>query len=48
MITVGDLIFKQKIEKYLDYVINGEKLLIIDGNGNEIIMLKNEKGENKK
>lgn len=45
MITVGTYIFKQEVEKYLDYVINGEELLIIDGNGNEICMFKKE--ENK-
>lgn len=42
MIIVGDLIFKQEVEKYLSYVINGEELLIVDGNGNEIRMFKSE------
>lgn len=45
MITVGDLIFKLEIEKYLRYVINGEELLIVDGKGNEIRMFKKEEKE---
>lgn len=45
MIIVGTYIFKQEVEKYLDYVINGEELLIVDGKGNEIRMIKN--GEEK-
>lgn len=45
MIIVGDLIFKQEVEKYFSYVINGEELLIVDGKGNEIRMIKN--GEEK-
>lgn len=40
MITVGTYIFKQEVEKYLSYVINGEELLIVDGKGNEIRMFK--------